>query len=70
MCKYCDCKIDQRAELLGCRGMGEQMVDTHYTACNIQRMSDGSYCIYAAGDDEGWTEPISYCPFCGRKLKE
>ena len=69
MCKYCECKESKMYPSLGCRG--EEIVDARYTSCLIEYDKDlGTYTIYAAGDDEGWSDPISFCPFCGRKLKE
>ena len=69
MCKYCECKKSKISPFLSCRG--EEIVDTRYTACHIEYDEDiGTYTIYAAGDDEGWSEPISFCPFCGRKLND
>ena len=65
MCKYCECKVDP---FMGCRGA--IIVDTQYVDCRITKSDNNEYSIYACGDYDGWSEPISYCPFCGRNLKE
>ena len=69
MCKYCECKEPKMCPSLGC--IGEEMVGARYTACHIEYDKEtGEYTIYAAGDAEGWSDPISFCPFCGRNLKK
>ena len=69
MCKYCECKESKMFPSLGCRG--EEMVGARYTSCHIEySKTTGEYTIYAAGDAEGWSDPISFCPFCGRDLKK
>ena len=45
-------------------------MERRYEDCVIQKMSDDTYCIYVVGRSEGWSDPIKYCPFCGRKLNE
>lgn len=70
MCKYCDCKENPHLPSLGCRG-AEIVPGAKYIGCQIEySKSSGEYSIYVAGDNEDWSEPISFCPFCGRKLKE
>ena len=49
--------------------MGELICNTDYESCKIVNEND-DYCFYLSGTYEDWSEPISYCPFCGRKLKE
>lgn len=69
MCKYCECKIKPEFPSIGCKGA--QIVPcAKYIDCRIEYFkSSGEYAIYVAGDYENWSEPISFCPFCGRKLK-
>lgn len=61
MCKYCDVKEN----LMG--AMGTEIADTKYEACYISKYN-GVYRIRVAGGYEDYSEPISYCPFCGRNL--
>ena len=68
MCKYCECKVDETSIDKDCRGA--DIVEIEYLECYIKKMDNGEYTIYAAGDFDGWSEAISFCPFCGRKLKE
>ena len=70
MCKYCECKIDEAKPWRGCKG-AEIVPEGKYIGCQIEYSeSSGEYSIYVAGDVEDWSEPISFCPFCGRKLKD
>lgn len=69
MCKYCECKTNPDFPSLGCNGA--DIVGAKYTSCNIQYDSGfNGYRIYAAGEDEGYSEIISFCPFCGRNLND
>lgn len=68
MCKYCECSVNELFPSLGCNGAS--ITDGRYEDCVIQKMSDDTYCIYVVGRSEGWSDPIKYCPFCGRKLNE
>ena len=67
MCKYCECKTNPHFPSLGCNGA--EIVDSKYIGCEIQ--FDSGFCgyrIHVTGEDEGYSEVISFCPFCGRKL--
>ena len=61
MCKYCE--IDKESKCAS-----EPLVDGGYEACRIV-IYDGTYCIEVCGSGENWSDPIKYCPFCGRELK-
>lgn len=70
MCKYCECKVKYE----GYEKEGTSIAECQYSACCIiQPLNSKEYFIAVAGDgDEFWQydEPISFCPFCGRKLNE
>ena len=66
MCKYCETNVWNNCMQLW---MGELICNTDYESCKIVNDND-DYCFYLSGTYEDWSEPISYCPFCGRKLKE
>lgn len=65
MCKYCDIKKTKenygRAETYIC--------DSRYECCHIV-YEDGIYYIRIVGSDESFSDRISFCPFCGRKLND
>ena len=66
MCKYCETsrKIDEFYT------EGESIASTRYEGCNIaQDIRDEKYYIKVSGSYEDFSEQISYCPFCGKKLK-
>lgn len=72
MCKYCDCK-----EIVeGYEKEGQSIAEGRRSACCIvQPAKSPKYYIAVVGDsDDFWQydydEPISFCPFCGRKLKD
>lgn len=61
MCKYCEIhENNKRAD--------EPLADGKYEACSIV-IYNGAYCIEVYGSGENWSDPIHYCPFCGRELK-
>ena len=66
MCKFCE--TDTWNHLYNI-WVGEVICDTIYEDCKIVRKDD-DYRIRLSGSYEDYSEPISYCPFCGRKLKE
>ena len=70
MCKYCECKVKYE----GYEKEGKRIAEGQYSSCCIiQEVDSTEYFIAVAGDgDEFWqyNEPISFCPFCGRKLNE
>jgi hypothetical protein len=67
MCKYCEVKPScydwDKNEY------GDIICDTKYEGCKISKSDDGNFYIYLSGSYEDFSEPISFCPFCGRKLK-
>ena len=66
MCKYCETsrKIDEFYT------EGENIASTRYEGCNIaQDIRDKKYYIKVSGSYEDFSEQISCCPFCGKKLK-
>lgn len=66
MCKYCDTDTFDNLSRVW---LGELICNTKYESCKIVLDNDDYY-IYLSGNYEDYSEPISYCPFCGRKLKE
>lgn len=72
MCKYCDMgKYHINNGYYGGMVYAESENDiseTNYESCRIVNMN-GNYKIRVAGSYEGFSEPINYCPFCGKKLK-
>ena len=70
MCKYCDVNKKSIGGYYVNEIYGEAetyICDNRYECCSIA-YKDGVYCIRICGNDEGFSEPISWCPFCGRKL--
>jgi hypothetical protein len=67
MCKYCEVKKSEykwRKDLVG-----EKMCETEYEYTKIVQRDDKQFYIYVCGDFEDYSEAISFCPFCGKKLK-
>lgn len=64
MCKYCETNTQDNLSQFW---MGELICDTKYESCKIVRKNDDHY-IYLSGSYEDYSELISYCPFCGKKL--
>lgn len=67
MCKYCDLREDihlygERTDMLG-----EEICDGKYEACRIIERGERHY-IQLTGSYETLSDPISWCPFCGRRL--
>ncbi len=72
MCKYCDMSR-YRINRGYFGGMfyeesENNISETNHEYCRIV-YKDGKYKIRVAGTYEGFSEPINYCPFCGKKLK-
>lgn len=68
MCKYCDVKPS--SNVWDKDEYGDMICNTKYEGCNIVKSDDGNFYIYLCGSYEDFSEPISFCPFCGRKLNE
>lgn len=66
MCKYCETKTWDNISQFW---MGELICETQYECCEII-YKDDDYHISLSGSYEDYSDPILYCPFCGRKLKE
>lgn len=66
MCKYCETNIWDNCLKLW---TGDLICDTKHESCKIVFEVDDYY-IHLSGSHEDYSEPISYCPFCGRKLNE
>jgi uncharacterized protein (DUF427 family) len=70
MCKYCECKVKYE----GYEKEGAIIAEGQYSACCIiQYANSTEYYIAVAGDGDEFfqcSDPISFCPFCGRKLNE
>ena len=67
MCKYCEVKSS--CYDWDTNEYGDIICKTNYESCKISKSDDGNFYIYLSGSYEDFSEPISFCPFCGRKLK-
>ena len=67
MCKYCDLREDIRPYGKRADMLGEYICDGKYEACRIIKRDD-VYCMQLIGTYETLSDPISWCPFCGRRL--
>ena len=67
MCKYCDVKPDKYGSS---SYLGEEMLPGTKVGCKIEYSEGYGYSLYVVGETEEWSELISFCPFCGRKLNE
>ena len=74
MCKYCDIKrnhIYQKndySKLI--HGESENNIaETRFEACRIE-VYNGKYVIYVFGMESNFSEPINYCPFCGKEFNK
>ena len=68
MCKYCYLREDihpygERVDIIG-----KDICDGKYEACKIIKRGERYY-IQLIGYYETLSDPISCCPFCGRKLE-
>lgn len=68
MCKYCETKIDEHFPSLGCHGA--TIVSASGTECEITKVAEKYYLKLWADDEKLSTEPIKFCPFCGKSLTE
>lgn len=68
MCEYCYLREDIRPYGECTDMIGEDICDGIYEACRIIKRDDVYY-IRLVGSYETLSDPISYCPFCGRKLE-
>ena len=59
MCKYCDLDKD---------GIAEPLVSGLGVCCELVIEKDHYYLVIY-GDSEVYSEPVYFCPFCGRELK-
>ena len=66
MCKYCDVKPSGYE--WDTNEYGEKICETNYESCKIAKSDDGNFYIYLSGSYEDFSEPISFCPFCGCDL--
>lgn len=69
MCEYCDLREDIHSYGEHTDMIGEDICDGIYEACRIIKRDEIHY-IRLVGSYETLSDPISYCPFCGRELKE
>ena len=67
MCKYCDFVKDTRSYAEPTDMIGEDICDGKYEACKMIGRDD-QYYIQLIGSYETLSDPISWCPFCGRRL--
>ena len=59
MCKYCDLDKD---------GIAEPLVSGLGVCCELV-IEKNNYYLVIYGDSEVYSEPVHYCPFCGKSLK-
>lgn len=59
MCKYCD--LDEN-------GISEPLVSGLGVCCELV-IENNHYYLVIYGDSEVYSDPIHYCPFCGKELK-
>lgn len=59
MCKYCDLDKD---------GIAEPLVNGLGVCCELV-IEKNHYYLVIYGDSEVYSEPVHYCPFCGKSLK-
>jgi len=59
MCKYCDLDKD---------GIAEPLVSGLGVCCELV-IEKNHYYLVIYGDSEVYSEPVHYCPFCGKSLK-
>ena len=71
MCKYCNMipEIYNYGETNIAYSAEEDICDGNYEYCKIVYNND-KYYIVLRGSYEDYSESISWCPFCGRKLKD
>lgn len=68
MCNYCE-NLKREFDFDKYE-MGEAICDGEYEyCCIIKNDADNSYRIGLYGSFETISDEISFCPFCGRKLK-
>lgn len=68
MCRYCEV-IPSKYDWDKTK-YGEELCGTKYECANIVQNKERNYYIRICGNYEDFSESISFCPFCGRKLKE
>lgn len=59
MCKYCDLDKD---------GIAEPLVSGLGVCCELV-IEKNNYYLVIYGDSEVYSEPVYFCPFCGKSLK-
>lgn len=73
MCKYCDIKLNHVYQGdFGMLTQGESEVniaETRFESCKIEVLN-GKYVIGIGGMESNFSEPINYCPFCGKELNK
>lgn len=67
MCRYCEVK-KSKYDWDNCDLHGELICFSMYEDCKIVYKNDNYY-INVIGRENHRSKPISFCPFCGRKLK-
>ena len=72
MCKYCDVKPEKYGTIRygSPLSFGAEMLPDTKVGCKIYHSERGGYSLYVVGETEEWTDNISYCPFCCRKLED
>lgn len=68
MCKYCETKIDEHFQSLGCHGA--TIVSASGADCEITKVAEKYYLKLWANTEGLSYEPIKFCPFCGESLTE
>lgn len=68
MCKYCEIKNDEHFPGLGRHG--ETIVHASGADCEIAKVAEKYYIRLWGYNVKLSTEPIKFCPFCGKSLTE
>lgn len=68
MCKYCETAFDEYFPSLGCHGA--TIVSDSAAECEIAKVAEKYYLKLWADEMKLSTEPIKFCPFCGKSLTE
>ena len=73
MCKYCDISSKEfLGKYYNDKNYGEsetEIADTRHEGCKIV-LYHGNHVIVVRGNYEDFSEPINYCPFCGKEFNK
>lgn len=66
MCKFCDF---YRTDIDGVEYATESIIEGRYESCMLVK-KDNEFFILLSGSYEYFSDPIKYCPFCGKDLEQ